>query len=131
MRFAVNGLVKVALLSLVVAMSRAAMADNFADVRYDPGDDTLVVSMAYRGTDPNHVFSLKWGRCKGSLSGGGREIVAEVIDSQWRDEALHDFVKTTRFPLSGLSCRPAKVTLRTAPRFYYTIQVPARVAASP
>jgi len=122
--------VRVLLLATAAAMPHAAMADNFAAVRYDAGDDTLVVTMQYRGTDPNHLFSLKWGRCK-NPPGGGRQIVAEVIDSQWRDAARDDFVTTTRFPLSDLSCRPAKITLRSAPRFYYTIQVPARAGASP
>jgi hypothetical protein len=35
------------------------------------------------------------------------------------------FDRTTRFDLTGMPCRPAKLTLRTAPRFVYAIQIPA------
>jgi hypothetical protein len=118
-------------LLVVASLPGPAMADNFADVHYDAGDDALVVTMQYRGTNPDHRFSLRWGRCTDAPKGGGRQIVAEVIDSRWRDAAQRDFVTTTRFPLHDVNCRPAKVTLRSAPRFYATVQVPARAAAPP
>jgi hypothetical protein len=121
----------VSLWVVVVAIPRLAVADNFADVHYDAGDDALVVTMQYRGTNPDHRFSLRWGRCKDAPNGGGRQIGAEVIDSQWRDAAQRDFVTTTRFPLRDVSCRPATVTLRSAPRFYFSVPVPARAAAPP
>jgi len=35
-------------------------------------------------------------------------------------------MKTTRFSLADLPCRPVKLTLRTAPRFYVTLQIPAQ-----
>jgi hypothetical protein len=47
------------------------------------------------------------------------EIVVEVLDGQWQDEERTDYTKTTRFGLTDLSCRPAALTLRTAPRFFY------------
>jgi hypothetical protein len=120
-----------ALFGLAVAMlATTARADNFANVHYDARKDQIVVTMIYRGTNPDHTFSLKWGQCKESAAGGSREIVAEVLDSQWQDVATQNFRKTTRFGLEDLSCRPAKVTLRTAPRFYYTLQIPARANAS-
>lgn len=103
-----------------------AHADNFAAVRYDPGADMLVVTMLYRGTNPNHTFSLQWGRCK-VLSGtrAPKQIAAVVLDSQWNDVEQQDFRKTVRFSLASISCRPAEVTLQTAPRFRYTVQIPA------
>ena len=117
---------------LAVAMLAAAVhADTFANVYYDAGKDQIVVTMIYRGTNPDHTFSLKWGRCKGSPDGSAREIVAEVLDSQWQDPETQDFRKTTRFSLDNLRCRPAKLTLKTAPRFYYTLQIPARTSTSP
>jgi len=120
------------LCGLAVAMlTTAARADNFANVYYDAGKDQIVVTMIYRGTNPDHTFSLKWGRCKEPPDGSAREIVAEVLDSQWQDPETQDFRKTTRFSLDNLRCRPAKLTLRTAPRFYYTLQIPARTGASP
>jgi hypothetical protein len=117
---------------LVIAPSllwHAARADNFTDVRYDAVKDQLVISMVYRGTNPNHTFSLKWGACKDAQNDSVREVAAQVLDSQWQDTAQGTYTKTTRFSLSDLPCRPAKVTLRTAPRFIYTVVIPA--ASSP
>jgi hypothetical protein len=115
------------LCGLAAAMlATTARPDNFAGVQYDALKDQVVVTMVYRGTNPDHTFSLKWGQCQVSADGSAREIVAEVLDSQWRDAAAQNFRKTTRFSLADLQCRPAKLTLRTAPRFYYTLQIPAR-----
>ena len=109
-------------------VSAAAPADNFANVHYSARTDQLIVTMAYRGTNPGHTFSLKWGACQEPQS-GGRTIAAEVLDSQWKDVEQHDFKKTTRFSLADLMCRPSTVTLRSAPRFLYTLQIPARGSA--
>jgi hypothetical protein len=111
-------------------LTTAVRADNFANVYYDARKDQIVVTMVYRGTNPDHTFSLKWGQCKESADGSSREIVAEVLDSQWQDVATQNFKKTTRFSLDDLPCRPAKLTLRTAPRFYYTLKIPARAIPS-
>lgn len=111
------------LLSLIFCV--AARADTFANVRYDPRTDELVVTMIYRGTNPNHTFTLQWGNCEGSSAGDkSAGITADVLDSQWNDAALQPYKKTVRFSLASLSCRPAKLTLRTAPRFLYTIFIP-------
>lgn len=111
-------------------LSETAPADNFISAYYAAPKDQLVVTMSYRGTNPNHTFSLKWGRCK-ELQAGGREIVADVLDSQWQDAEQQDFKKTTRFNLADLRCRPAKLTLIAAPRFFYTLQIPARTSQKP
>jgi hypothetical protein len=86
--------------------------------------------IGYRGTNPDHTFTLKWGRCKQAADGSGQTIVAEVLDSQWQDAATDSFKKTTRFSLEKLGCRPVKLTLRTAPRFYYSLPIPARTASA-
>jgi hypothetical protein len=101
-------------------LSTAVQADNFAKVYYSARKDQLVVTMAYRGRNPDHTFSLKWGQCQ-ELDGGGREIAAEVLDSQWQDVEQKDFKKTTRFSLADIPCRPVTVTLRSAPRFFATL----------
>jgi hypothetical protein len=114
------------LLGLVLlALLPTAQADNFYKVYYDAGKDDLVVSITYRGTNPDHTFSLKWGRCKNSQGGVLHEIAGDVLDSQWQDDAQSDFKKTVRFSLADFRCRPATVTLRTAPRFLYTLLIPA------
>jgi hypothetical protein len=119
------GALRVVLLCIAPSLWHAALADNFTEVRYDAVKDQIVITMVYRGTNPNHTFSLKWGACKDVQSDSVREVAAEVLDSQWQDAAQVTYTKTTRFDLSGLPCRPAKVTLRTAPRFIYTVLIPA------
>jgi hypothetical protein len=110
---------------VAAVLFNVAHGDTFSGVSYDAGHDELVVTMAYRGTNPDHTFSLKWGPCETSANAGESEIVAEVLDSQWQDAARQPFKKTTRFSLADLPCRPVKLTLRTAPRFYVTLQIPA------
>jgi hypothetical protein len=105
--------------------SLEAGADNFANVRYDTRTDRLIVTMVYGGTNPNHHFSLKWGECQANQSGHLPGVTAEVLDDQFEDPAERDFTKTVRFGLAGMPCsRPASVTLRTAPRFFYTLTIP-------
>lgn len=111
--------------------TRTAQADNFSHVYYDASKDEVVVTMIYRGTNPDHTFSLQWGQCKKAQDGGPREIFAAVLDSQWQDDAQRDFKKTFRVKLGDLGCRPAKLTLRTAPRFFYTLLIPAANVPQP
>jgi hypothetical protein len=107
-----------------MALISSARADNFSSVRYDPKTNEIVAQMSYRGTNANHAFSLRWGKCMDREDGSGKEISADVIDDQWDDAALHDYGRTARFSLAGVTCRPARVTLRSPPRFYFTIFVP-------
>jgi hypothetical protein len=105
----------------------AAKADNFADVRYSKQTDQLIVTMIYRGTNPDHNFSLKWGPCQANQSGNLPGATAEVLDDQYEDAAQQDFSKTVRFSLADMPCaRPASVSLRTAPRFFYTLTIPKK-----
>jgi hypothetical protein len=105
--------------------SLGAHADNFGDVRYDRQTDRLIVTMIYRGTNPNHKFSLKWGKCQANQSGTLPGVRVDVLDDQFRDPARQDFQKIKRFSLTGLPCpRPVSVTLVTAPEFYYTLTIP-------
>jgi hypothetical protein len=102
-------------------------ADAFSSVHYDPVHDQLVVTMIYRGTNPNHGFSLHWGACRALNDRSvGHQIAADVLDDQWDDDAQTSFSKTVRFSLADLACRPAEVTLRSPPRFFYTMIVPER-----
>jgi hypothetical protein len=106
-------------------ISGAARADNFGGIHYDKKTDRLVVTMLYRGTNPNHRFSLRWGTCQNDQGADPPGVTAEVLDDQFEDLAQRDFQKTVRFSLTDLPCpRPVKVTLRTAPRFFHTLTVP-------
>jgi hypothetical protein len=115
-----------ALIAFIVP--HAGHTDNFQSVSYDAAADELVIVVAYSGTNPDHRFSLQWGPCV-DHGDGGREIVADLLDQQAQDAAKTDFTKTVRMSLASLECRPAAVTLRTAPRFYYTLTVPARAGS--
>ena len=111
------------LLTFIIAHS--ARADNFSEVTYDGRNDQIVITMRYLGTSPDHTFSLRWGQCKKAVGSRLHEIVVEVLDGQWQDEERTEYTKTARFGLTELSCRPAALTLRTAPRFFYVLFIPA------
>jgi hypothetical protein len=105
----------------------SARADNFGRIRYDKQSDRLIVTMIYRGSNPNHNFSLKWGQCQANQSGNLPGVTVEILDDQFDDVAQQDYKKTVRFSLAGLPCpRPAAVTLKTAPRFFYTLTIPGK-----
>ena len=105
--------------------SPALQADSFSSVYYDPKTNQLVVTMLYRGTNPDHQLSIQWGDCQTLGDGGTKhQIAAEVVDSQWNDTEQQTYTKTVRFALASVNCRPATVTLRTAPRFEYTLEIP-------
>jgi NAD binding domain of 6-phosphogluconate dehydrogenase len=110
---------------VTLMLPHGAHGDNFSKAYYDSRADQLVVSMIYRGTNPKHTFTLQWGQCQGANGSNPQEVAVQVLDSQWQDEALRPYRKTVRFSLAGIPCRPAKVTLRTAPRFIYTVLIPA------
>jgi len=110
---------------VALMLPHGAHADNFSKAYYDSRADQLVVSMIYSGTNPEHTFSLQWGQCQDVNGSNLHEVAVQVLDSQWQDEALRPYKKTVRFSLAGIPCRPAKVTLRTAPRFIYTVVIPA------
>ena len=120
-------LVSTAALTLIMlACPPACRADNFRKVTYDPATDELVIVVVYSGTNPDHQFTLKWGPCIDR--GDRRKITAELLDQQYQDAARKDYTKTVRMSLAHMNCRPAVVTLRTAPRFYYALMVPERGA---
>jgi hypothetical protein len=111
-----------ALLVIVVAVAMAAatvaMADYFGPVRYDPNSDQLIVTMIYDGTNPNHHFSIHWDPCRKLHQPGApaHQIAVSIVDNQGDDAAKKSYTKTISVPLAALSCRPARVTLLTAPK---------------
>lgn len=113
------------MIALAICTSYAAQADNFVGAHYDVKTDVLVVTMRYRGSNPDHGFTVQWGQCKPPESGQGHQLSAVVLDDQWNDAAHSPFTKTTRFSLATVACRPAHVTLHTAPHFYYEVNIPA------
>jgi len=119
------------LATLSAALSSTVAADTFASVHYEAQTDQLVATMIYMGTNPDHAFTVQWGACQAPSQGGQiQEITADVLDSQWDDAAIRTYRKTVRFSVANLSCRPAKLTLRTAPRFLYTLLIPQAPGAA-
>ena len=113
--------------AVAVFFSIGAQADNFGRVRYDGLADQLIVTMIYRGSNPDHAFALKWGKCRANQSGDLPGVTLEVLDDQFNDRAQQDYKKTVRFSLAELPCpRPVKITLQTAPRFFYSLTIPGR-----
>jgi len=112
-------------LSILVFAATPAAADNFASVIYDPKTDEIVLTMIYRGTNPKHEFAVRWGPCQHPQDAAAAQVSGEVVDSQWKDAEQKSYRKITRIGLADIPCRPADVTLRTAPRFFYTLHVPA------
>jgi len=116
--------------SLALGVARASQADEFVAARYDPHGDALVVTLQYDGTNPDHGFTVKWGSCKSDAS-AGPQLTAEVLDSQWNDAARKTFTKKVRFALGSVPCRPARVTLYTAPHFEITVGIPKAPGVAP
>jgi hypothetical protein len=91
-------------------------AASFSSAHYDSKTNELVVTLNYGGSNPDHQFAIQWGQCQPLGDDGTQhQIAAQVLDSQWNDDEQQTFTETVRFSLAGVSCRPATVTLRTAP----------------
>jgi hypothetical protein len=101
----------------------ALPAATFSSVSYNSTSNELVVTLNYGGTNPNHQFSVQWGTCRALGSQGNHQIVAVLLDNQWDDAAQQQFTTTVHVSLADLNCRPAAVTLRSAPKYEYTIQI--------
>ena len=122
----------VLLIAVAVAMATdtaPVRAASFGTVRYDPNGDQLIVTMIYDGSNPNHHFSIQWGPCRKldqPDQRGHQTIDLSVLDEQWNDAAMTTYTEIVKVPLATLSCRPATVTLRTAPDFITSLAIPAR-----
>jgi hypothetical protein len=118
------------LITFAVAMvaAVAVMAEDFGPVRYDSKSNRLIVTVFYDGTNPNHHFSIHWGRCRTRVDQfhePPRKIIeVDIIDDSGNDAAVKSYTKVVRVPLAGLSCRPATVTLWTQPGTTTSIDIP-------
>lgn len=112
----------------IVTATTGVMAGNFGPVHYDPKSNQLIVTILYEGTNPNHHFSIRWGRCRklgDQLHEPAHQIVeVGILDDQGDDAAIKSYTKVVRVSLAGLSCRPARVTLWSPPHFTTSIDIP-------
>jgi hypothetical protein len=124
-----RGFLPIAVAVAMAADGAAVMAATFGTVRYDPTGDQLIVTMIYDGTNPDHHFSIQWGPCRKAHQSdqpAHQTIDVSILDDQWNDAATKTYTETVRIPLASVSCRPATVTLRTAPDFFTSLDIPAR-----
>ncbi len=116
------------ILAATIATTTVAKADTFGAVHYDPKTNQILVTIHYRGTNPNHHFSIQWGRCRklhGHLHGPAtRAIDLGILDEQGNDAARKPYTELVKVPLAGMPCRPATVTLWTPPNQYRSIAIP-------
>ena len=101
-----------------------ASATNLLDLAHDADTDTLVLEVAYRGSHGDHPFSPDWGECKDYAFGTPHQIGAQLVDREFDDSGPTEFKQTLKFSLTGLECRPSKLTIRTSSGAYRTILVP-------
>lgn len=113
----------VACLAALLYVAPAA-AITVPALTYDPGKDQLVLTIAYRGTNPDHQFTVQWDECT-RLNDERMQILGLLVDSQPDDLARQEFRKPLRIDLRDFSCRPAKVTIRTSAGFFTSVDVPA------
>lgn len=101
-----------------------AAAVSVTALTYDPDKDQLVLTIAYRGTNPDHQFNVQWDACK-KLDEERMQILGLLVDNQPDDLARQEFTKPMRIDLRDFGCRPAKVTIRTSAGFFTSVDVPA------
>jgi hypothetical protein len=100
---------------------------NLIDASYDASADELVLRIAYRGTHPDHTFTVSWERCR-VMNDGHQEILGIIMDSDPRDPAELEFQRTERISLQGFACRPAIIAVGLAsPLYRRTLAIPARI----
>jgi hypothetical protein len=118
-----------ALLAALLMLVSGAQATNILELDYDDKLDQLVIVIAYRGSHPDHRFTLNWDECRDyGFNDAEHQITAGLTDSDPDDRAEKEFRRTLKVPLSSLECRPAKVTVRTSANFFRSVIVPARPA---
>src|SRR5690606_15603561 len=111
-------------LLLALLYSETAPAITVDALRYDAANDQLVMVISYRGTNPDHEFSVQWDECK-RLDDERFQILGLLIDSQPDDLARQDFTTPFKIDLRNFTCRPARVTIRTSAGFFMSVDVPA------
>jgi hypothetical protein len=119
-----------ACLLLALLHATSASAVTIEGLRYDEAKDQLVMNINYRGTNPDHEFSVLWAECR-RLDDERSQILGVLMDSQANDLAREDFTKKLEIPLKDFTCRPAKVTIRTSTNLFWSVDVPAAPVKQP
>ena len=122
MRRVTSGRLVAGIAALLYVATAAAIA--VTTLTYDAPKDQLVMTIAYRGTNPDHQFRVQWDKCT-RLDDERMQILGLLIDDQPNDHARQEFTKSMRIDLRDFTCRPAKVTIKTSAGFFTSVDVPA------
>ncbi|HEX6268091.1 MAG TPA: hypothetical protein VFZ81_14500 [Burkholderiales bacterium] len=109
---------------LIAAAFDTTHGANILEARYNAARDEIVAEIAYRGTNPDHEFTIQWGACS---EGSPARVVGRLIDAQGSDVARGNYRTTERIALGGIPCRPAIVTLRLGRTAHTDVFVPRHV----
>lgn len=101
-----------------------AAAISVTTLTYDAPKDQLVMTIAYRGTNPDHQFRVQWDKCT-RLDDERMQILGLLVDDQPNDLARQEFTKPLHIELRDFSCRPSKATIRTSAGFFTSVDIPA------
>ena len=110
--------------ALALLLACPAHAADILDARYDPASDQISAEIAYRGTNPDHDFSVQWGQCSDASP---PRVVGRLIDAQGDDIAREDYRVGARIGLEDIPCRPTIVTLRLGRVSHLDVFVPRQV----
>jgi len=102
-----------------------AAAVTVTAMAYDPVKDRLVLTIAYRGTNPDHKFEVQWQQCS-RLDDRRMQILGLLVDNQPNDLARKEFSAPLHIDLQDFTCRPAKMTIRTSTGLFNSIDIPAQ-----
>jgi hypothetical protein len=109
---------------LALVYCAPASAITLTSLTYDAAENQLVMKIAYRGTNPDHKFSVRWDACK-RLDDSRAQILGQLLDSQPNDLAREEFTQEFKLDLEDFSCRPSEVTIRTSAGFFMSVNLPA------
>lgn len=110
--------------ALLATLFAPAFAADILEASYNAARDEIEVEIAYRGTNPDHEFTVQWGECSRESP---PRTVGRLIDRQGRDAAREDYRASARISLEEIPCRPAIVTLRLGRTAHTNVFVPRHI----
>jgi hypothetical protein len=111
-----------ALLAAMLALPLHAA--DILEAGYNAARDQIEVDIAYRGTHPDHEFTVQWGECSGESP---PRLVGRLVDRHGGDAAREDYRTKERVALGAIPCRPAIVTLRLGRVAHAEVFVPRHI----
>ena len=111
-------------------MGATAACGEVSHAYYSSRTDQLVVTLSFKGTSRDHIFSIRWANCLNLADGSGSTVMADIVDHTPAERPDARFITLRRFDLASVS-RQGRVTLFMAPSSHYILRIPARSLFSP